>query len=320
MHRAEIKDSKKFSIFWGKRLRRNMFFVIMDRIHFRRKVQAITKNKLVSPVVKWVGGKRQLLDEIIPLIPKQMTAYCEPFFGGGAVLFSLQPAKAIVNDLNQDLITMYEVIRDEVDALIESLRKHENTPEHFYAVRDMDRDKAAYQAMPKVEKASRLIYLNKTCFNGLFRVNSSGEFNSPFGRYKNPNIVNEPILRAVNQYFCTNQIAFYHEDFEKTLDRLETGSFVYLDPPYDPVSDTASFTGYSKDGFGRTEQIRLKQCCDALTKRGIQFLLSNSATDFIKELYQDYPISIVKAKRAVNSNASSRGAIEEVLIRNYGIE
>ncbi len=280
----------------------------------------MAKNQLVGPVVKWVGGKRQLLDEITPLLPKRITSYCEPFLGGGAVLFSIQPKRAIVNDLNQDLITVYEVIRDDVESLLGSLKKHENSSEYFYAIRDMDRDKEAYQSMSKVDKASRLIYLNKTCYNGLFRVNSSGEFNSPFGHYKNPNIVNEPILKAVSQYFNANNITFYSEDFAETLERVQKGGFVYLDPPYDPVSDTASFTGYNKSGFDRKEQKRLKECCDELTRRGIKFMLSNSATEFIKELYREYDITIVKAKRAINSDASKRGAIEEVLIRNYEAE
>ena len=280
----------------------------------------MAKNKLVAPVVKWVGGKRQLLEEITPLLPKRITSYCEPFLGGGAVLFSIQPTRAIVNDLNEDLIIVYEVIRDDIETLIESLKKHENTAEYFYSIRDMDRDKEAYRAMSRVEKASRLIYLNKTCFNGLFRVNSAGEFNSPFGHYKNPNIVNEPVLRAVSKYFNASNISFYSEDFAETLSRVGKGSFVYLDPPYDPVSDTASFTGYNKGGFDRNEQIRLKQCCDELTKRGVKFMLSNSATDFIKDLYRDYRITVVKAKRAINSDASKRGAIEEVLITNYGAE
>lgn len=280
----------------------------------------MAKNKLVAPVVKWVGGKRQLLSEISPLLPKRITSYCEPFLGGGAVLFSIQPSKAIVNDLNSDLITVYEVIRDDVEELIDNLKKHENSSEYFYTIRDMDRNKETYAAMSKVERASRLIYLNKTCFNGLFRVNSSGEFNSPFGHYKNPNIVNEPVLRAVNKYFSSSNITFCNEDFAVTLSRIGKGSFVYLDPPYDPVSDTANFTGYNRGGFDRNEQIRLKQCCDELTQRGVKFMLSNSATTFIKELYKDYDISIVQAKRAINSDASKRGAIEEVLIRNYGIE
>ena len=280
----------------------------------------MAKNKLVAPVVKWVGGKRQLLSEISPLLPKRITSYYEPFLGGGAVLFSIQPSKAIVNDLNSDLITVYEVIRDDVEELIDNLKKHENSSEYFYTIRDMDRNKETYAAMSKVERASRLIYLNKTCFNGLFRVNSSGEFNSPFGHYKNPNIVNEPVLRAVNKYFSSSNITFCNEDFAVTLGRISKGSFVYLDPPYDPVSDTANFTGYNRGGFDRNEQIRLKQCCDELTQRGVKFMLSNSATTFIKELYKDYDISIVQAKRAINSDAGKRGAIEEVLIRNYGIE
>lgn len=280
----------------------------------------MAKNKLVAPVVKWVGGKRQLLDEITPLLPKRITSYCEPFLGGGAVLFSIQPSKAIVNDLNGDLITVYETIRDDVESLIEDLKKHENTSEYFYAIRDLDREKVTYQAMSKVERASRLIYLNKTCFNGLFRVNSSGEFNSPFGHYKNPNIVNAPVLRAVSKYFSSGNITFCNEDFAATLSRVGKSSFVYLDPPYDPVSDTSCFTAYNKGGFDINEQIRLKQCCDALTQRGIKFMLSNSATEFIKELYKDYNISIVQAKRVINSDARKRGAIEEVIVRNYGLE
>ena len=280
----------------------------------------MAKNKLVAPVVKWVGGKRQLLSEINPLLPTKITNYCEPFFGGGVVLFSLQPSKAIINDINEDLMIVYEVIRDDVEELIASLKKHENTADYFYAIRDLDRKQEKFQSISKVDRASRLLYLNKTCFNGLFRVNASGEFNSPFGHYKNPNIVNEPVLRAVNRYFAANDVKMYNEDFEITLARVTKGTFVYIDPPYDPVSDTASFTGYNKGGFNKDEQIRLKMCCDKLTENGVKFMLSNSATDFIKDLYANYNITTVKAKRLINSDASKRGAIEEVLIRNYGTE
>ena len=273
-----------------------------------------------APVVKWVGGKRQLLPQILPLIPKRMSAYCEPFLGGGAVLFALQPRRALVNDLNQDLITVYRVIKENADALIEHLSRHENTPEYFYRIRDLDRDREAYAALSDVEKASRLLYLNKTCYNGLFRVNASGAFNSPYGHYRRPNIVNEQTIRGVSRYFNSCDITFFSEDFAAVLDRVPRGGFVYLDPPYDPVSDTANFTGYNKDGFGRSEQMRLRQCCDELNRRGVRFLLSNSATDFIKDLYRDYDIRIVKAKRAINADASKRGAIAEVLIRNYGNE
>lgn len=280
----------------------------------------MAKNKLAAPVVKWVGGKRQLLDEITPRLPKRITSYCEPFLGGGAVLFSLQPKNAIVNDLNADLMLVYEVIRDNVELLIAALEQHENTPEYFYNIRDLDRDKDAYREMSSIERASRIIYLNKTCYNGLFRVNASGEFNSPFGHYKNPNIVNAPVLRAVSKYLTASNIQLFHMDFEEVLRQVPRGGFVYLDPPYDPVSDTASFTGYNRGGFGREEQERLKRCCDELTERRVRFLLSNSATSFIRELYAGYTVEIVHAKRAINSDASKRGAVEEVLIRNYGIE
>ncbi len=277
----------------------------------------MAKDKRAVPFVKWAGGKRQLMESITPLLPKRISSYCDPFLGGGAVFFSLQPKKAVVNDLNQDLMLVYETIRDDVDALISSLQTHENTADYYYMMRDMDRDKKAYSALSRVEKASRLLYLNKTCFNGLFRVNSSGEFNTPFGHYKNPNIVNEPVLRAVSQYFSASSITFCSEDFSQTLERVGKGSFVYLDPPYDPLSGTANFTGYNQGGFGRAEQIRLKEACDRLTKRGVKFMLSNSATDFIRELYQAYDVTVVKAKRAINANARKRGAVEEVLIRNY---
>lgn len=280
----------------------------------------MAKNKLVSPVVKWVGGKRQLLDEIMPLLPKQISAYCEPFFGGGAVLFARQPKNAIINDLNSDLMLVYEVIRDDVESLIASLQGYENTSEYFYQVRDLDRNKESYQRLSKIEKASRIIYLNKTCYNGLFRVNAAGEFNSPFGHYKKPNIVNEPVLRAVSKYLSSANIQLFSEDFATTLQRVPRGGLVYLDPPYDPISDTASFTGYNKGGFDRAEQIRLKECCDTLTQRGVKFLLSNSATDFICELYEGYTIKTVYAKRAINSDADKRGVVQEVLIRNYGVK
>ena len=152
------------------------------------------KNRLVAPVVKWVGGKRQLLDDLTPLFPKRVASYCEPFLGGGAVLFKLQPNIAYVNDINSELIQMYEVIRDNVDELIIALGEHPNEADHFYSVRDWDRDKEQYRRLTKVQRAARIIYLNKTCYNGLFRVNNAGEFNTPYGHYKNPNIVNAPTL------------------------------------------------------------------------------------------------------------------------------
>lgn len=277
----------------------------------------VKTNQLIAPVVKWVGGKRQLMTEITPLIPAKFSTYCEPFLGGGAVFLNVQPRKAVVNDINHDLITVYQVIKTQVESLIEDLKKHEYNKDYFYNLRNLDRDHEQYLQLDDVQRASRFIYLNKTCFNGLYRVNSKGEFNVPFGRYRNPKIVNEEVLRAVSAYLNHSKITFCNEDFEATIRRMRKGSFVYLDPPYDPLSETASFTGYNSNGFGRKEQIRLKECCDLLNRRGIKFLLSNSATDFITELYSDYEITFVKAKRAINVNTKKRGAIAEVLVRNY---
>ncbi len=161
------------------------------------------------------------------------------------------------------------------------------------------------------------MYLNKTCYNGLHRVNNAGEFNSPFGNYRNPNIVNEPVLRAVNAYFNTAKVTFSSLDYAEVLKNIGKETFVYLDPPYDSVSETSNFTGYSKRGFSKEEQIRLKENCDELNMRGIKFMLSNSATPFILDLYSEYKITIVQAKRAINSNASKRGDVDEVVVRNY---
>jgi DNA adenine methylase len=277
----------------------------------------MSKNNLVAPVVKWVGGKRQILAAIQQYVPQKFDTYYEPFIGGGAVLFALQPGKAVVNDINGELINLYQVIKDNVVALITDLEKHQNQVDYFYAIRELDRHKEKYNSLTPVERASRLIYLNKTCYNGLFRVNRAGEFNSPFGSYKNPKIVNAATLKAVSAYFNRAKITFGNTDFETVLETAQKGDFVYLDPPYDPVSDTASFTGYDKGGFGRREQLRLKQVCDELTQRGVQFLLSNSATPFIKELYCSYSIEIIQAKRAINSDPDKRGAIDEVLVRNF---
>jgi DNA adenine methylase len=279
--------------------------------------QTIKKNKLVAPVLKWVGGKRQLLDTLMPLRPDKFTTYCEPFVGGGALLFDLQPNTAYVNDINNELIRVYEIIKGDVEALITALQGFKNEADYFYAVRNWDRDKGNYSSLSDIEKAARILYLNKTCYNGLFRVNNAGEFNSPFGNYRNPNIVNAPTLRAVSSYLNTAAVHLTSLDYAEVLQALPKGTFVYLDPPYDPVSDTAGFTGYARGGFSRDEQIRLRECCDELNRRGLKFMLSNSATDFIKEQYAAYNITIVQAKRAINSDATKRGEVNEVVVRNY---
>lgn len=273
-------------------------------------------NKLVTPFVKWVGGKRQLLSEISKYKPR-FTTYYEPFVGGGAVLFEFQPRKAIINDYNEELINVYRVIRNNPEELITDLGRHKNEAEYFYAIRSLDRDKSKYSSLSNIERASRILYLNKTCYNGLFRVNNAGEFNTPFGKYTNPNIVNEITIRAVSNYLQSNDIEILTGDYEAVLKNVGKGAFVYLDPPYDPVSSSSSFTGYTQGGFDQDEQRRLKTVCDELNKNGAKFMLSNSATDFIKDLYKNYKIVQVSASRSINSVASKRGDVSEVLIMNY---
>lgn len=277
------------------------------------------KNKLVAPFLKWVEGKRQLIPEIVQVLPSAINKmnYVEPFIGGGAILFHLQPQKAIINDFNTELINVYKVIKNDVEALINDLAQHKNDEDYYYHIRALDRNDS-FTNISDVQRASRIIYLNKTCYNGLYRVNNSGEFNTPFGRYKNPNIVNEPTLRAVSTYLNSNNISLNSGDYSLVLEDLPKNSFVYFDPPYHPLTESANFTGYIQGGWDESDQIRLREACDKLTNKGIKFLLSNSCTNFIKEQYQDYNITVVQATRAVNSNAAGRGNVDEVLITNYG--
>ena len=283
-------------------------------------------NPLVRPFLKWAGGKRQLLPEIVKYVPKRISkhTYYEPFIGGGALLFELQPPKAVINDSNKELINCYKVIKDSLDELMEELSKdkYSNSETSYYEMRDLDRSKKKYASLSEVEKAARIIYLNKTCYNGLFRVNSQGQFNVPFGRYKNPNFLDDAVLRAVNKYLNSNNITLLNQDFAEAVKDAKRGDFVYFDPPYDPVSETASFTGYDVNGFNRDEQERLKEEFDALHKRGCKVMLSNSCTDFILDLYKDYQDTIIKvrATRSINSNALKRGMVDEVLVLNYEIQ
>ncbi len=277
----------------------------------------MTTNKIARPFLKWAGGKRQLLPEIKKYIPKKFNTYYEPFLGGGAILFNLQPKNATINDSNPELINCYEVIKDSLDELIEDLKKHQNEESYYYEMRELDRTNRYKDNYDEVERASRIIYLNKTCYNGLFRVNSQGQFNVPFGRYKNPNILDEAVLKAVSKYLNNNQVIIYNTDFEKSVMKAKKGDLVYFDPPYDPVSHTASFTGYDVNGFDKEEQKRLKSVFDDLTSRGCKALLSNAHTDFIVDLYSNYKIEVISATRSINSNALKRGKISEVLVRNY---
>jgi DNA adenine methylase len=268
-------------------------------------------NKLVAPFLKWVGGKRQLMPSIVELLPENIKQlnYFEPFIGGGAVLFHLQPKNTVINDFNTELINVYEIIKNNLPELITDLKKHENNSDYFYQIRGLDRSEE-FKKLTSIERASRVIFLNKTCFNGLYRVNNAGEFNAPFGRYKNPNIVNEPTLKAVNKYLNSNNILLRSGDYANILNEVNENSFVYLDPPYHPISESSNFTGYIQGGWNMSDQIRLREFCDQLNNRGVKFLLSNSSAPLIKDQYENYRIKIVKANRAINSNGADRGEIE----------
>ncbi len=276
------------------------------------------KNIMLAPILKWLGGNRQLLTTINSLLPEKITTYVEPFVGGGALLFDLQPKRAIINDLNEDLINVYKVVKNNPEELLKLLEEHneKNNEEYYYKIRALDRMND-YDSMSDVEKASRIIYLNKTCFNGLFRVNQAGQFNSPYGRYKNPNIINKPVILAMSKYFNKNDIKILNGDYKETLKNLRKGAFIYFDPPYLPISSSSSFTGYTENGFNEQNQKDLRDECDRLNNRGINFLLSNSDHPLIRDLYKDYEIITVKARRSINSKGNKRGEINEVLVRNY---
>jgi DNA adenine methylase len=282
------------------------------------KGKTVPKNPLVRPFLKWAGGKRQLLPELIKLVPAQYGTYYEPFLGGGALFLDLQRKRAVVNDSNTELINCYEAVRDHVEDLIAALEEHRahHSEDYYYEVRDWDRA-PDFANRPSVERAARIVFLNKTCYNGLFRVNSQGQFNVPYGRYKDPTIVDAGVLRAVSKYLTTADIAFRHVDFAEAVADAQPGDLIYFDPPYDPASSTASFTGYDLNGFSRAEQARLKRCIDELTVRRCKVLLSNAATPFIMDLYRGYCATVVGATRAINSKPDRRGKVDEILVTNY---
>jgi len=282
----------------------------------------MTKNPLVKPYLKWAGGKRQLLAEIKKHIPEDLNnyTYYEPFVGAGAVFFELQPPKAVINDFNEQLILTYTIIKENVEDLILLLKKHmkKNNKEYFYEIRNMDRDTARFSALTDIEKAARMIFLNKTCFNGLYRVNSRGLFNVPYGRYKNPVICEDIVLRQINSYLNSNEINILNNDFERAVLTANKKSFVYFDPPYHSP-DKNNFTGYQANGFDENDQERLCDVIKKMTRRGVKCLLSNSDTEYIRELYNHdiFDIITVQARRAINSNSAGRGAVNEVLIKNW---
>ncbi len=285
--------------------------------HIRKKR---SNGKIPHPFLKWAGGKRQLIPQLKSYIPKKFNKYIEPFVGGGAVFFYLyregflKNRKAILIDINKELINCYKVIKNDVTELIKSLRNHKNEKNYFYKIRELDRNFETYNKMSATEKASRIIYLNKCCYNGLYRVNSKGQFNVPFGKYKNPQFCDEENLIEVNK--ALENVEILHDSFENSIKYAEVNDFIYLDPPYFPVSKTANFTSYTKENFNVDSQKVLCQVFKNLDKHGSKLMLSNSYNEYTNELYKDYKIVTLQAKRAINCDPSKRGKISEILVMN----
>ena len=274
-----------------------------------------------KPFVKWVGGKRQLMQDLENNFPKQFTTYHEPFLGGGAVMFNLLTKKpqlsCNVSDFNSDLILAYVTIRDKLEKLIESLENHsknyqKDSAEYYYEVRKQE-------PKQQIEKVSRLLFLNKTCFNGLYRVNKKGQFNVPLGRYTNPNIVNKENLTAVSKILQSKKIKISCRDFEAILGDAKKGDLVYFDPPYQPVSSTANFTSYTHRDFTEDDLERLAKLADQLHSKGCYVLLSNSNSKTVKDFFSKkyWKISSINVNRAINSNAQKRTGHKEIIIKNY---
>jgi DNA adenine methylase len=266
------------------------------------------------PFLKWAGGKTQLLPALLKRAPTSCNRYLEPFLGGGALYFAMQPKVAYLADFNPELINCFEVVRSNLAELKEELKKYRYDKEMFYEVRELDRQ-ADYSSTSPVARAARFIYLNKTCFNGLYRVNSKGHFNVPFGAYKDPTILDVPNLTA-----CSNALqsaVLKTGSFEEIDDVAEKGDLVYFDPPYAPSSETSDFTQYVSGGFDESSQELLLVTCLKLHQKGVKWMLSNSNTNIIQELYRGFKVETVEASRAINSKAEKRGPILELIIRNY---
>lgn len=278
----------------------------------------MTRNEKLQPFTKWTGGKRQLLPEIDKMIPKTFNCYYEPFVGGGAVLFHLQPTRAIINDYNEELINCYIQIKDNVYLLMEYLQKHEknNSKEYYLNIRSLDRNNGLKQ-ISDIERAARIMYMLRVNFNGLYRVNSKNEFNVPYGKYKNPKILDESLLLSIHRYLNNNDIGLLSGDFETVVESAKEGDFVYFDPPYMPISQTSSFTSYTNEGFTFEDQIRLRDTFVQLDKRGVKVLLSNSLTQEVLELYKNYNVRVINVKRMNGATTESRKKIQEILVSNY---
>jgi len=274
--------------------------------------QPLEDNLAVRPILKWAGGKTQLLSQFQEYLPQphEYNAYHEPFFGGGALFFHIQPRQAFLSDLNEELINVYKIVRDNVEELIMSLGKHKNEEEYYYLLRSKDPKK-----MSKLERASRFLFLNKTCYNGLYRENRKGQFNVPFGRYKNPDFVNKEGLRAASKVLQNAVLEV--GDFSQVLDRAEPGDFIYFDPPYHPVTTTANFTDYTSIPFGEAEQRKLAEVFQELHNKGCKVMLSNSDVPLMEDLYGEFTIKKVQAKRSINCRADRRGPVNEVVVLSW---
>ena len=274
-----------------------------------------------KPFVKWAGGKRQLIPILNENLPKTMGTYFEPFLGGGALLFHIlkerDGQKCGISDLNSDLVLAYTTIRDKIEMVIDSLKNHtknyqKNSKSYYYSIRESNPRSA-------VEKTSRLIFLNRTCFNGLYRVNSKGKFNVPLGRYTNPNIVNEENIRSVSQVLQSRKVSIKCRDFEAVLDDAKKNDLVYFDPPYQPVSNTANFTSYTNKSFTYDDLKRLVKLCLKLDSKGCKVLLSNSNSQEVADMFTEkqWRLEKIEANRSINSNSKKRTGHYELLIKNY---
>ena len=261
-------------------------------------------------ILKWAGGKRSLLEAILSTFPADYRSrpFHEPFLGGGAVFFKLKPQKGTVNDVNPRLVNFYKIVRDSPEKLIAKAKKFPYNRDSYYALRDKFND----EKLSPVEDAALLLYLNKTSYNGLYRVNSRGRFNVPFGRYRNPTIVHEEDIRGASE--ALSKIEIYNEDFSYILKAAKWGDLVYLDPPYEPVSHTSNFNTYSPTGFPWEEQVRLSETIRELDERGVLFVLSNSEP--VKKLYEGFNVTTVRANRSINTKATARGPVNEIIATN----
>lgn len=269
---------------------------------------------MARPVLKWVGGKRRLIEQITSLFPEDYSirAYHEPFFGGGALFFHLEPSRGSINDVNKRLMNFYRVLKEQPRELIEEASQYIYDKAEYYNLRTRFNE----EQLTDVEDAAILLYLNKTGYNGLYRVNSKGKYNVPFGRYKNPRIVDEERIMTASKLL--ENISIHSERFYSVKKQAEKGDMVYFDPPYLPVSETSDFTAYSKSGFGYKDHVLLKDTCLDLDERGVYFVQSNSYVKPILELYENngFRIEIVQMNRAINSKTSKRGEINEILVTN----